>query len=244
MITLGIDLAAEPKATGGCSVEWREGRAFVRWVETFLHDDEILKRAGMADAVGIDAPFGWPRSFVEAITAHDAGRRWPVDAWEKGSRRRLRLRATDEWIRNVTGITPLSVSSDMIAIPAMRCASLLDRLGVRDRSGDDRVFEVYPAAALWRWGLPHRGYKNRADASALPGLLAGLKERAPWLRISPLDERTCASRHDAFDALVASLVARAATKGLTRRPTVDELAAARVEGWIALPEPGTLATLP
>lgn len=244
MITLGIDLAAEPKETGGCAIEWRDGGAVVEWVKTSLHDDEILRRAEAADAIGIDAPFGWPRYFVEAITAYDAGRRWPVDAWEERSRRKLRLRGTDEWIRAVTGITPLSVSSDMIAIPAMRCASLLERLGVRDRSGDGRVFEVYPAAALRQWRLQYRGYKDRKDASALTVLLAGLKERASWLRISPPDERLCASCHDAFDALVASLVARAAAKGLTRRPTADELAAARVEGWIALPEPGALATLP
>jgi hypothetical protein len=47
-----------------------------------------------------------------------------------------------------------------------------------------------------------------------------------------------------FDALVASLVGRAAALGLTLTPTVDELPAARVEGWIALPGRESLEALP
>lgn len=244
MFTLGVDLAAEPNGTAGCVIEWREASGVVRWLTTKLHDEEILHRARAADAVGIDAPFGWPAYFVEAITAHHAGRPWPVDAWERANRRKLRLRITDERIHAVTGITPLSVSSDSIAIPATRCAWLLDRLGVKDRSGDGRVFEVYPAAALFQWGLPHRGYKGRKGERVLGKLLARLKEGAPWLAIPPADERLCATSDDAFDALVASLVARAASKGMTLRPTADERAAARVEGWIALPERGVLESLP
>ncbi len=49
---------------------------------------------------------------------------------------------------------------------------------------------------------------------------------------------------DAFDALVASLVARAAYRGLTLKPTPDELTDARAEGWIALPNEGSLESLP
>ncbi len=243
MTTLGIDLAAEPKATGGCSIEWGNDAAVVRWVSVGLTDEKILAHAEAADIVGIDAPFGWPTRFVEAVTAHHAGRRWPVDRWDTESRRRLRLRATDERVHSVTGITPLSVSSDAIAIPATRCALLIDRLGVKDRSGDGRVQEVYPAAALSKWGLPHRGYKGRENAGALGTLLASLRDRAPWLQISTRDEQLCAVNDDAFDALVASLVARAASRGLTLRPQEDELAAARVEGWIALPVIGSLEDL-
>lgn len=243
MVTLGIDLAAEPESTGGCAIDWRDGAAAVQWLSTGLHDDEILRRAQAADVVGIDAPFGWPTYFVEAITAHHAGRPWPVDAWEKLSRRRLRLRTTDERVHAVTGITPLSVSSDAIAIPATRCAWLIDRLGVKDRSGDGRIFEVYPAAALCQWDMKYRGYKGRKETSALDTLLAELRERAPWLELSTEHDRLCASCDDAFDGLIASLVARAASKGLTMKPGPDELVAARVEGWIAVPERGSLEVL-
>jgi hypothetical protein len=49
---------------------------------------------------------------------------------------------------------------------------------------------------------------------------------------------------DAFDALIASLVARANALGLCG-PVPDEcLDEARVEGWISLPEAGSLAKLP
>lgn len=243
MISLGIDLAAEPRNTGGCLIEWLGGRGAVQWLSTGLTDEEILKRAGESDIVGIDAPFGWPTYFVEAVTAHHAGRPWPVQGWEKGSRRRLRLRVTDDRVHAVTGITPLSVSSDAIAIPATRCALLTDRLGVKDRSGDGRVQEVYPAAALSQWRLPFRGYKGREGTEALGSLLAALRKRAPWLEISSRDEQICAANDDAFDALVASLIARATACGLTLRPEAEELPSARVEGWIALPVAGSLELL-
>jgi predicted nuclease with RNAse H fold len=243
MVTLGIDLAAEPKSTAGCAIEWSDRRASVRWVSTGLVDDEILRRASSADVIGIDAPFGWPTYFVEAIVAHHAGKRWPVAQWDKPSRRRLRLRATDERVHERTGITPLSVSSDALAIPATRCARLIDRLGVQDRSGDGRVHEVYPAAALYAWGLRWKGYKGRENAAALADLFAILRKRARWLEISAEDAKRCGQCDHVFDALIASLVARAAVVGHTLKPTADELPMARVEGWIALPSEDSLEEL-
>jgi len=244
MITLGLDLAAEPKNTSGCAVEWRNCRAAVRWVATGLTDDDILSHAQEVSVLGIDAPFGWPESYVKAITAHHAGEHWPVEAWDKPNRRSLRLRATDEQVHAVTGITPLSVSSDAIAIPATRCASLIDRLGVRDRSGDGHVHEVYPAAALLQWGLRHKGYKGKKNVGRLLELLVALRRRAPWLDVLPRDAEVLSSCDHAFDALIASLAARAALRGLTFRPTADQLDLARVEGWIAVPRTGSLEDLP
>ncbi|ACG75177.1 conserved hypothetical protein [Anaeromyxobacter sp. K] len=243
MVTLGIDLAAEPKSTAGCTIEWSENRAHVRWVSTGLSDEDILQRASGARIVGIDAPFGWPTYFVEAITAHHAGKPWPLDEWNIINRRKLRLRATDERVYKATNITPLSVSCDALAIPATRCALLLDRLGVQDRSGDGRVQEVYPAAALHAWGLRCRGYKGRENGAVLAALFATLSERAPWLTIAPEHARKCATSDHIFDALIASLVARAAALRLTLSPTADELPAARIEGWIALPLAESLSAL-
>jgi predicted nuclease with RNAse H fold len=243
MTTLGIDLAAEPKFTAGCVVEWSGGAAAVHWVAGRLGDDELLERAREATVVGIDAPFGWPTLFVEAVSAHHAGRRWPIDAWDRESRRNLRLRVTDRHVHAETGITPLSVSSDTIAIPATRCARLIDALGVTDRSGDGRVYEAYPAAALRRWSLPYRSYKGAAHEEALTALFGALRSRVPWLTIPPDAERVIASSDHAFDALVAALVARAAQLGLTARPPPADAAAARVEGWIALPAAGSLERL-
>lgn len=243
MVTLGIDLAAEPKSTAGCTIEWSENRAHVRWVSTGLTDEDILHRSRDASIVGIDAPFGWPTYFVEAIAAHHAGRPWPVDAWNTANRRKLRLRVTDERVYKATHITPLSVSCDALAIPATRCALLLHRLGVQDRSGDGRIQEVYPAAALHAWGLRCRGYKGRENRAALAAVFASLRERASWLTLAPEHAADCERCDHAFDALIASLVARAAALRLTVRPTADELTAARIEGWIALPLGGSLTSL-
>jgi hypothetical protein len=50
----------------------------------------------------------------------------------------------------------------------------------------------------------------------------------------------CRESHDAFDAVIAALTARAAARGLTRRPQTEaEAAAASTEGWVAFPLPAT-----
>jgi hypothetical protein len=51
---------------------------------------------------------------------------------------------------------PVSVSTDRLGVTAMRCAHLLHRWSNGqhiDRTGPGRFVEVYPAAALVRWGL-------------------------------------------------------------------------------------------
>lgn len=40
-----------------------------------------------------------------------------------------------------------------------------------DRSGAGPVVEVYPAASLKLWGLPHQGYKRQANTAALACLI-------------------------------------------------------------------------
>ena len=57
---------------------------------------------------------------------------------------------------------------------------------------------------------------------------------APWLDCGPHEE-TIRRSHDAFDAVIAALTARAASRGQTCPPGDDDLAAAATEGWIAIP---------
>jgi hypothetical protein len=45
----------------------------------------------------------------------------------------------------------------------------------------------------------------------------------------------CRGSDHALDAVVAAITARCAAIGLATRPDGDQLAAARTEGWIALP---------
>src|SRR5262249_19256695 len=83
---------------------------------------------------------------------------WPATAPQPGkSPKELQFRATDRFVYERTKRWPLSVSSDRIAIPAMRAAALFTRLAEKAdsvaRDGSGKVVEVYPAVALRIWGL-------------------------------------------------------------------------------------------
>lgn len=108
--------------------------------------------------IGIDAPFGWPVLFVQALSSYTEAGEWPESV---DGRRRLRLRSTDiATIDETGGPPPLSVSSDRIAVCAMRCAELLGRLAGTesvDRTGAGTVAEVYPAAAQSVLAVHYRG---------------------------------------------------------------------------------------
>lgn len=251
MRTLGIDLAAAPAGTGACVVEWDEGRGRVTHLEAGAGDHDVVALARHADRVGIDCPFGWPDAFVHAVAAHAGGAPWPGrDAADPaGFRRSLRLRATDEAVVAATGLTPLSVSTDRIGVTAMRCALLLDQMarqgGDVRRDGAGRVAEVYPAAALRRWGLPWKGYKGAGDAAPrLRGeIVDGLRSAAPWLSLGRGGRAACVDHHDLLDALVCALVARAVALGRTAPPPPELAGRVAREGWVHVPDAGPLEGL-
>jgi predicted nuclease with RNAse H fold len=238
--TVGVDLAAQAKHTAIAVVDWAAGSARLAGVEIPADDDAVLRAAMGADKVGIDCPLGWPEPFVEFLIAQRLGAPKVVPEW-----RSLAFRRTDEHVRTVTGLTPLSVSTDRIGLTAMRAARLEGRLAgcghdVR-RDGAGLVVEVYPAAGLKLWRLSHNRYKGRANAVALGALVDALLGAAPWLEVGE-NERTCRLSDHVFDALVAALLARAAAQGSTVAPTNRDRDAAAAEGWIALPT-GPLAGL-
>ena len=253
MRTLGIDLSASPKKTTACAITWTRGRAVVHTPVSGLDDQPLLDLIEEADWIGIDAPFGWPADFLEAVT------QWAeLGNWPDIPREQLRFRETDRFVKT-TARLPLSVSSDRIAVTAMRCASLLTALGERrsgpggriDRSGDDHIVEVYPGAALPQWSdqagdlrLDPQGYKGKENTGRRELLLNVLQQAAPWLRLDEATRSACVQNDDALDALLCSLVARAAAKNQTLPPaTREECAVARLEGWIHLPKKGSLASL-
>lgn len=243
MRTLGVDLASRPKNTAACLIRWDGEGAAVERLESGLDDAALLELAEGADAIGIDAPFGWPDSFVNAVSRHHQGLEPDLGDWEdEALRRRLRLRRSDLWVwrQGVTGRPPLSVSTDLISIPALRCIGLLEALGVRDRGGDGRVYETYPAAGLAVWTGRSGGYKGRARRAECRGVFDRLIGAAPWLRTAPFDP---GADDDSLDALVASMIARAASLGLVHPvPEADREVAAR-EGWIQVPMDGSLSRL-
>lgn len=96
---------------------------------------------------------------------------------------------------------------------------------------------VYPAATLKVWELAYRGYKRPGDTLTLGKLVDELLAAAPWLDLGEF-EPMCRAHHDAVDAVVAALTARAVELNLTLRPRMpQEAAAARTGGWITIPLP-------
>jgi predicted nuclease with RNAse H fold len=243
VLTVGIDLAAQDKDTAACQIEWSQGAASVSVPDVGLSDDALVDRVTSGDRVGIDAPFGWPDEFVAAVLGYANTGRFPLT-----ERKRLRYRETDRYVEQHARL-PLSVSSDRIAVTAMRCASLLTRLAEEgmevDRSGGGKLVEVYPAAALARWDIDPRGYKTGDKARAARGrVLDRLEDFADgWLKLSPPVREACVESDDALDAFVAALVAHAAELGMTEPAPRGLEAQAQREGWIHLPRTASLSVL-
>lgn len=250
MRTLGIDLAAQDANTASCVIEWEPGRAVAGTPQLRRSDLDLVNDMERADWVAIDAPFGWPDAFLNAVHAWAHEGRWPESPLDRRARvKRLRYRATDLFVEARARL-PLSVSTDRIAVAAMRCATLLPPWGPDgepfDRTGGDRCVEVYPAAALVVWGLDPTGYKGVGNQQR-QRLIDALQERAPWLELPATARQSCIQTDHALDALVRGLLARAAQRGATWPPPgagsptvmpagVDVVEAQlRREGWIHLP---------
>lgn len=244
MITVGVDLAAQPQRTAVAIIKWTAGRSVVEDVARPADDKVILQAVERAGKTGIDCPFGWPAAFVSFVTSHHAGH-VSSRADGPGSRRNLTMRRTDVFVHEQLGLTPLSVSADRIAHVALRRAVLLTKLpaarGPVDRSGSGPVAEVYPAASLRSWGFDHHGYKQ-TKTDALGRLVDHLLDEAPWLECTT-HEQAMRRSHDIFDAVIAAMTARAAALGQTLPPTDDGMAAARAEGWIVIPDKPITALL-
>lgn len=235
MRTLGIDLAAQDANTAVCAVDWGEGGARIDTPVVGVADSDLLEAIARADAVGIDAPFGWPDAAVAATSAYHRDGRWPA---ESDDSRPLAYRLTDFRARELTGRWPLSVSSDRIAVPAWRCARLLTAAHGNapvERHGG-RIVEAYPGGALSCWGFERRGYKGRHGTAVRAALVAEMERRAgEWLRLEERARYACVAADHALDALLCALTARAAATGRTHAPRAAEVDRARREGWIELP---------
>ncbi len=236
MLTVGVDLAAEPKNTAVAVLEWTTDAVVVVSIACPADDAAIVAACDGAAKIGIDCPLGWPEEFVEFVTAHRAGR--PVAAADTiAARRPLAYRATDVHCQRL-GMRPLSVSADRIGHAAFRAAGLLTQLGSgTDRSGAGRIVETYPAGSLRRWGgFAVHGYKGRAGIDALTQNAAALLAALPLHFADPLDGQRFTSVDHVFDAVVAAITARLAMVAGRVEPIPPELRdLARVEGWIAVP---------
>jgi predicted nuclease with RNAse H fold len=238
VISAGIDLAAQPERTAVATINWTAGHAVIEDLVCRADDEDLLQMVKRVSKTGIDCPFGWPAEFVSFVTSHHASHLIPAS--RPSSRRDLTMRRTDLFVHERLRLTPLSVAADRIAHVAFRCAVLLAKLEEAagepvDRAGSGPVAEVYPAASLRSWGLNHRGYKDRGKAEALGRLVDQLQQKAPWLECAAHEEAMRRS-HDAFDAVIAAMTARAAALGHILPAAGEDLAAAAAEGWIVIPD--------
>jgi predicted nuclease with RNAse H fold len=245
MRTAGIDLSSRDTKSAACVIEWSANDASISSLTLGVGDKEIADHITNADKIGIDVPLGWPIAFAEAVSEHSTLGTWPT-SYLHADNVAYRFRRTDLHVWRTAGLKPpLSVSTDRIGIPAMRAAALLSTLDPSPPlDGSGKVVEVYPAAALARWGLPSRVYKGAKRRTGRIALLdAFANATAGWLELSDQDRQTCENSDDAFDALIAALVARAAAVGAVDLIPADDREAARREGWIALPTKGSLNVL-
>ena len=117
------------------------------------------------------------------------------------------------------------------------------RYGQRvDRAGGCRFVEVYPAAALKLWGFQSTGYKGSMNRSKRSALVEELMGATTWLIWNDAAQH-CEASDDALDALVASLVARAAEVDRVEVVPDEQMTLAKQEGWIVLPDEGSLNVL-
>ena len=107
-----------------------------------------------------------------------------------------------------------------------------------DRSGSGKFVEVYPAAALKRWG-----FRDTAKRDTLALANTVFQRIESWLTTPPDARDLCRSSRDALDALVAALIARAGALNLCEPVPEGYRSTAAVEGWIALPISGSLPML-
>lgn len=259
-------MAAEPKGSAISVLDWQLDRATLTDLQLGATDNVIVDIAGNVAKLGIDCALGWPIGFARFISAQvdqaqadlvhgdqsranqdrdNQARDNRVRPWGQPNapfsgdlefRRRLAYRETDRQIRSRTGRWPLSVSTDRLAMTAIRAAGLMSQLasvGIdAARSGTGLVVEVYPAASLRQWGFYFSGYRASTDIRGQ--LLKQLEARAPWLDVAAHRDALIESC-DAFDSLVAALATRAAQLGRYFEPSREQLELARLEGWIALP---------
>lgn len=237
MSYVGIDLAAAPSNTA-LAIIHGGGRCVVEHVSAGVEDNAIVGSISAAERVGVDIPLGWPAPFVEFLSAHAAGTVGAPESTGPEWRRELAMRTTDLEVHRRTGLTPLSVSTDRIAHPALRWAGIEARLrglGVDTaRDGSGIVCEVYPAATLRCWSLPYRGYKGMKNAGRRAELMTALSQRLPRLDWNGYQDLALAD-DNVLDAVLAALIAREVDLGNCTPPPAELRELTRREGWIWLP---------
>jgi predicted nuclease with RNAse H fold len=122
----------------------------------------------------------------------------------------------------------ITAGLDLAAMPERTALASIEWAGtravIRDLicpAGDGTILEAIAQAGKTGIDCPLGWPDAFADFVAADDLLAA----APWLDYGPHEE-TIRRSHDAFDAVIAALTARAASRGQTCPPGDDDLVAA------------------
>ena len=272
---IGVDLGAQRTNTAYCVLAVGESQGTVT-IESPKEDqeaadDKLLEAFSGAARVGIDAPFGWPVKFNDAISGYRDSKAWPShvstvypgDKRSKIEYRDLKYRRTDLYVWEKIDKRPLGVATELIGSVAIRAARLLARANVKhplevDRSGQQgRFVEVYPAAAFKQWGIQtNRDNGKRATTSYKkdPEVRKQmLRDLSPFLDNWLQDPDEYWRTDHRLDALVSALVTLMAELDCRLAPNgedpllepipPDMKKVAKKEGWIALPRRSSLRDL-
>ena len=243
---VGIDLAARPRNTSMCVLDWGTAPR-VQAIHRPATDACIVRAAGNdVAAVGIDSPFGWPLPFLSFVLSGRKPSR--PDSLTQADFDRLKYRSTDLWVREHfqsvgKTVRPLSVATDKLGAVALRCIHLVQRLAAIRRH--ETILEVYPAASLANWIALQGSYKaSSSDKQAANANRRRIVDLfvCHGLDVSTFGE-TLSNSDDDLDALVSALTAALSYAGKTHPPPphLEDLAAS--EGWIHVPIGETLPCL-
>lgn len=245
MRTIGADVASA--STGMCVIDWdrlavvalRAGR-----ITPSAAADRIRSEVDAGGWAAVDAPFGFPAAFGEAVTAMHAGLPVPAPrpahpllggggpAWRRITDAVVQQQLTAalrSHNRQMSGEShwPLSSVTDQITGTAYTWAVQRHRIAgpsAADLVGyGTRIVEVYPAASLLLWGAPRaarqpsRLIPYKTDSAATRLMAEWVAGQVPWLSVGPSDMALLARSDDAIDALIAALTAKLAAD--PSRPT-------------------------
>lgn len=243
----GLDMASSPKNRGICVIE-----ALVRPPCNVIHcgalvlgsgatDEDVLSLFSTVDVVGVDIPLAWPLAFLSLLCG-GAEPSLPLADRQLPSLESLRFRIADLYVKTITGRYPLSVSSDLVAVPALKMRLLLWRMEPEARK---KALEVYPAASLARWGLPNRGYKGSRGASVREEIAGAIVSATGHkLTLTTEQEASLVRDHNVLDSFVCALTALAQIYGLCDAPNEAGFhSVPPEEGWIWVPDRDSLSRL-
>ena len=139
LITLGIDLASAADKTAFAQIEWIPKVSFPAHLSDYQgqvtqlalqgSDSDLLQFSPHPHClIGLDAPLGWPTSFVSYISTSLSDlvkNAEKSQIWTPDYRDQMRYRQTDRYTRSVLGRWPLSVSTDYLSLVGLRARGLL-----------------------------------------------------------------------------------------------------------------------